>query len=193
MTDPASRFDGQGALKTLKEHWHFFFWEGVVLLILGFAAMVLPVIASLAIEALVGWLLIMSGVVGLVSTFGTRHGAGFVLSLASALAAAIAGVLLVMWPQSGVLTLTVILGAFLAIEGVVSILFALEHRRNLSGRWSMLAASGVVDIVLAGLILTGLPSSAAWAIGVLLGVNLIMGGISLLLMALHARASVESP
>lgn len=187
MANPAP-FDRESALKALKQHWRFFLWEGVILLILGFAAMLLPVVASLAIEILAGWLLLISGMAGLVSTLGTRHAAGFLLSLASAVAATIAGVLLIIWPLGGVFTLTVILGAFLAIEGLVSIFYALEHRRNLSGRWGMLLASGLVDIVLAGLILEGLPSTAAWAIGVLLGVNLITGGVALISMALHARS-----
>jgi uncharacterized membrane protein HdeD (DUF308 family) len=182
-------FDRQGAVKAVREHWRFFFWEGVILLVLGLSAMVLPTIASLAIEILVGWLLIMSGVVGLVSTVAARHGAGFLLSLASALAAAVAGILLIIWPQSGVLTLTVILGAFLGVEGIVSIFYALEHRRHLAGRWALLLASGLVDIVLAGLIFEGLPSTAAWAIGLLLGINLIAGGVALMSMALHSRSA----
>jgi uncharacterized membrane protein HdeD (DUF308 family) len=186
--DPG-KFNQASAVKTLKNHWRFFLWEGLILLVLGFAAMVLPQVASFAIEILVGWLLIMSGIVGLASTIGTRHGAGFFWSLASALAAAVAGVLLLIWPQSGVLTLTVILGAFLGVEGVVSIFYALEHRRHLAGRWAMLFATGLIDIVLAGFIFEGLPSTAAWAIGVLLGINLIAGGAALIAMALHARAA----
>jgi uncharacterized membrane protein HdeD (DUF308 family) len=172
---------------SLRAHWKFFMGEGVVLLILGLAAIILPQVAAVAVEILIGWLLLMSGVVGLWSSFATRHAPGFGWSLLSAAAGIVAGIILLVWPLSGVVTLTLVLSAFLCVEGVVSIFYALEHRRELSGRWGMLLFSGVVDLALAGLILTGLPASAAWAIGVLVGINLLMGGIALIAMAAHAR------
>jgi uncharacterized membrane protein HdeD (DUF308 family) len=172
---------------SLRAHWKFFMGEGVVLLILGLAAIILPQVASVAVEILIGWLLLMSGVVGLWSSFATRHAPGFGWSLLSAAAGIVAGIILLVWPLSGVVTLTLVLSAFLCVEGVVSIFYALDHRRELSGRWGMLLFSGVVDLALAGLILTGLPASAGWAIGVLVGINLLMGGIALIAMASHAR------
>ncbi len=175
------------AAGSLRAHWKFFMGEGVVLLILGLAAIILPQVASVAIEILIGWLLLMSGIVGLWSSFATRHAPGFGWSLLSAAAGIVAGLVLLAWPLSGVVTLTLVLSAFLCVEGVVSIFYALEHRRELSGRWGMLLFSGVVDLVLAGLILAGLPASAGWAIGVLVGINLVMGGVALIAMASHAR------
>lgn len=173
---------------SLRAHWKFFMGEGVVLLILGIAAIILPQVASVAIEILIGWLLLMSGIVGLWSSFATRHAPGFGWSLLSAVAGIVAGIVLLAWPLSGVVTLTLVLSAFLCVEGVVSIFYALAHRRELSGRWGMLLFSGVVDLVLAGLILSGLPASAGWAIGVLVGINMVMGGVALIAMASHARA-----
>jgi uncharacterized membrane protein HdeD (DUF308 family) len=173
---------------SLRAHWKFFMGEGVVLLILGIAAIILPQVASVAIAILIGWLLLMSGIVGLWSSFATRHAPGFGWSLLSAVAGIVAGIVLLAWPLSGVVTLTLVLSAFLCVEGVVSIFYALAHRRELSGRWGMLLFSGVVDLVLAALILSGLPASAGWAIGVLVGINMVMGGVALIAMASHARA-----
>jgi uncharacterized membrane protein HdeD (DUF308 family) len=172
---------------SLRAHWKFFMGEGIVLLLLGLSAIILPQVASVAVEILIGWLLLMSGIVGLWSSFATRHAPGFAWSLLSAVAAIVAGLVLLLWPLSGVVTLTLVLSAFLCVEGVVSIFYALEHRRELSGRWGMLLFSGVVDLLLAGLILSGLPATAAWAIGVLVGINLVMGGIALIAMASHAH------
>jgi len=76
---------------------------------------------------------------------------------------------------------------FRTVKCVATIMFALEHKRELSGQWGWMVASGVVDLVLAGIILMGLPQSAAWAIGLLIGVNLVFGGSALIAMALHAR------
>jgi uncharacterized membrane protein HdeD (DUF308 family) len=66
-------------------------------------------------------------------------------------------------------------------------LFALEHKRELSGRWGVMLVSGLVDLFLAGIIFAGLPGTAAWAIGLLIGINLVFGGSALIAMALHAR------
>jgi len=82
-----------------------------------------------------------------------------------------------------------ILTVFLLIEGITSIFYALEHKRELSGRWGAMLFSGIVDVGLAGLIFAGFPGTAVWAIGLLIGVNLVFGGCALIAMALHARDS----
>ena len=110
----------------------------------------------------------------------------------SAVAGIVAGIVLLSSPLSGVVTLTLVLSAFLCVEGVVSIFYSLEHRRELTGRWAMLLFSGVVDLLLAALIFAGLPASAGWAIGVLIGINLVMGGTALIAVALHARAKAPT-
>src|SRR5258705_519420 len=172
---------------TLHEHWRLFLTEGVILFILGVLAIVVPPIATIAVEVLIGWLLLMSGIVGLIATFRTRSAPGFWWSLLSAVIGTVAGIVLLAWPLSGPLSLTLILTVFLVLEGVVSILYALEHKRELSGRWSMMLFSGVVDLFLAAIIFAGLPGTAAWAIGLLVGINLVFGGSALIAMALHAR------
>ncbi|MGA2779697.1 MAG: HdeD family acid-resistance protein [Steroidobacteraceae bacterium] len=178
----------QGAVATvMHRHWKQFLVEGIVLLILGVAAVAVPPIATLAVELVIGWLLLMSGIVGLISTFMARGAPGFIWSLVSAAAGIAAGVVLLWWPLNGSFSLTLVLTAFLTVEGIVSILFALDHKRELSGRWGMMLLSGVVDIVLAGIIFTGLPGTAAWAIGLLVGINLVFGGSALISMALRAR------
>jgi uncharacterized membrane protein HdeD (DUF308 family) len=74
------------------------------------------------------------------------------------------------------------------MEGVASIMYALEHKRELSGRWGFMLASGIVDLIVAVIILAGLPGTAAWAIGVLVGINMVFGGSALIGVAMHARA-----
>jgi uncharacterized membrane protein HdeD (DUF308 family) len=94
---------------------------------------------------------------------------------------------LLVWPLRGVLSLTLILIVFFVIEGVASIMFALEHKRELSGRWGWMLASGVIDLILAAIIFAGLPGTAAWALGLLVGINMLFGGSALIAMALYAR------
>jgi uncharacterized membrane protein HdeD (DUF308 family) len=173
--------------KSLNAHWRLFLAEGIILLVLGILAVVLPPVATIAVEIIVGWLLLVSGIVGLIATLRMRQAPGFLWSLLSAILGIVAGVVLLWWPLSGAVSLTLILSVFLVIEGITSILFALEHKRELSGRWGMMLFSGIVDLALAGLIFIGLPGTAAWAIGLLIGVNLVFGGSALIAMALHAR------
>ena len=87
----------------------------------------------------------------------------------------------------GALSLTLVLIAFFLIEGVVSIMFALDHKRELSGQWGWMLMSGLIDLVLAVMIFAGLPRTASWAVGLLVGINMIFGGTALIAMALHAR------
>jgi uncharacterized membrane protein HdeD (DUF308 family) len=173
--------------RSLHAHWRLFLAEGIVLLVLGLLAIVVPQIATIAVAVFIGWILLVSGAVGLLATFRMRTAPGFWWSLISAILGIVAGILLFRSPVSGALSLTVILTAFLIIEGIVSILFALEHKRELSGRWGAMLFSGLVDLFLAGIIIEGLPGTAAWAIGLLIGVNLVFGGVALIAMALHAR------
>jgi uncharacterized membrane protein HdeD (DUF308 family) len=178
--------------RSLHAHWRLFLAEGIVLLILGLLAIVVPQIATIAIAVFIGWILLVSGAVGLLATFRMRTAPGFWWSLISAILGIVAGILLFRSPVSGALSLTVILTVFLVVEGIVSILFALEHKRELSGRWGAMLFSGLVDLFLAAIIIDGLPGTAAWAIGLLIGVNLVFGGVALIAMALHARDSAKT-
>jgi len=169
------------------DHWVLFLVEGVVLVVLGATAIVIPPLATLAVTILLGWLFLVSGIMGLVTTFWFRQAPGFWWALISGLLGIVVGVLLLAAPVRGALSLTFVLVAFFIVEGVATILFALDHKRQLSGRWGWMLASGVVDLLLGAMILAGLPSTAAWAIGLLVGINMVFGGTALAAMALHAR------
>src|SRR5438046_7305117 len=159
----------------VREHWKAFLIEGILLMILGLAAMIVPPLASLAVTIFLGWMFLISGAAGLVVTFWARQMPGFWWSLISAALAVLAGMILLARPMQGVLTLTIVVGAYFLAEGVATIMYALEHRRELSERWSWLLIGGAMDIIIAGLIIAGLPGSAEWAIGLLVGLNHMFG------------------
>ena len=171
----------------VKAHWKAFLFEGILLAILGLAAMIVPPLASLAVAIFLGWMFLISGIAGLVVSFWARQMPGFWWSLFSAALAVLAGLILIAKPMQGVLTLTIVVGAYFLAEGVTTIMYALEHRRELSERWSWLLVSGLMDILISFLIISGLPGSAEWAIGLLVGINLVLGGASMVGMALAAR------
>ena len=179
----------RAATAALHEHWVLFLVEGVVLLVLGATAVVLPPIATLAVTILLGWLFLVSGILGLITTFWMRHAPGFWWSLLSAVLGVVVGAVLLASPLTGAFSLTLVLVAFFLVEGAVSIMFALDHKRELSGQWGWMLVSGIIDLGLAIMIFAGLPSTAAWAVGLLVGINMIFGGSALIAMALHARTA----
>jgi uncharacterized membrane protein HdeD (DUF308 family) len=192
-SQPSGIQDIQGlqraATAALHEHWVLFLVEGVVLLVLGATAVVLPPIATLAVTVLLGWLFLVSGILGLITTFWMRHAPGFWWSLLSAVLGIVVGAMLLASPLTGAFSLTLVLVAFFLVEGAVSIMFALDHKRELSGQWGWMLVSGIIDLGLAIMIFAGLPSTAAWAVGLLVGINMIFGGSALIAMALHARTA----
>lgn len=174
---------------TFQAHWQLFLFEGVVLVVLGIVALILPPLASIAVAILFGWLLFIGGVFGLITTLIGRHAPGFWWAILSSLVAIVAGVLLFGWPAGGALSLTLVLTAFLAADGILTIMLALDYRRALHGRWHWLLVNGVIDLFLAVVIFIGLPASAAWAIGIIVGVDMLFGGSSLIAMSLAARSA----
>src|SRR3954471_2566478 len=96
----------------VKAHWKAFLFEGIVLAVLGLAAMIVPPLASLAVTIFLGWMFLISGVAGLIVTFWARQLPGFWWSLFSAAFAVLAGLLLIARPKQGVLTLTIVVGAY---------------------------------------------------------------------------------
>jgi uncharacterized membrane protein HdeD (DUF308 family) len=179
----------RAVVSTIHEHWVLFLVEGIILLVLGAAAIIVPVIATLAFTLFIGWLFLISGVVGLITTFWMRNAPGFWWSLLSGVVGIAAGIVLILWPISGTVSLTLLLIAFFLVEGIVTLMYAFQHRAQLSGRWGWMLASGIVDLILAGIIFAGLPETATWALGLLVGINLLFGGVAMIGMALAARTA----
>jgi uncharacterized membrane protein HdeD (DUF308 family) len=175
--------------KSARRHWLQMLAEGIVLVILGWLALVLPIFATTAINTIIGWLFVVSGLVGLITTAGARHAPGFWWSLLSAILAIAVGATLMQWPAGDSVRVAYLLTAFFVIEGLATIMFALDHRRQLSGRWEWMVASGFVDLALAALVVLGLPETAPWAIGLLVGINMVFGGSALIAMAIYAHTT----
>jgi uncharacterized membrane protein HdeD (DUF308 family) len=186
--NPASGDDLEQAVSSaIRAHWGLFLFEGILLVILGIAAIVLPVFATLAFTLIIGWLFLISGGVGLVTTFWMRHAPGFWWSLLSAIIAIAAGILLLLWPLTGTVSLTLVLIAFFIVEGIATIMYAIDHKNELSGRWGWMLTSGIIDLILAAIIFAGLPGTAAWALGLLVGINMLFGGAAMIAMAFAAK------
>jgi uncharacterized membrane protein HdeD (DUF308 family) len=174
----------------MHNHWVMFLAEGIILTVLGLAAMIVPVLAGLAATVFLGWLFLIAGIVGLVFTFRARRAPGFAWSLLSALIAVIIGGVLLWDPLQGLFTLTYVLTAFFILDGVVVIFLAVAHRRELSGRWEWMLVNGIIDLILAAVVILGWPGTLVWVLGLLVGIDLLFGGGVLIAMALDARKTV---
>jgi uncharacterized membrane protein HdeD (DUF308 family) len=167
-------------------HWKLFLAQGIVMMVLGVLAVAEPNVATVAVGIFVGWLFFVGGIFRALSVWQSRQLPGFAWSMLTAVLAIVLGLILILRPLAGVLTLTMVLVAFFIIEGIASILAAIEHREHLRS-WGWVVFSGIIDLLLAYLIWQGWPSSADWAIGLLVGVNMLFLGLSLVMTALAAR------
>jgi uncharacterized membrane protein HdeD (DUF308 family) len=127
-----------------------------------------------------------------VTLFKMRKISDFLWTLIAAVLALVVGILLIWRPGVGVLTLTHVLTGFFIAEGIVQILAAFKYRSAAAGSWGWMLFSGIVDLVLAAIILMGWPGTAAWTLGLLVGINLFMAGLALVMTALACRGTTKT-
>jgi uncharacterized membrane protein HdeD (DUF308 family) len=168
-------------------HWRLFLAEGLILIVLGAAAIVIPPLATIAVAVFLGWVFLVVGTVGLAMVIAGRGAPGFWWALLSAVVTIAAGAALLGWPVIGAISLTFVLTAYLIADGIITMLFAYEHRSQLPQRWVFVFINGVLDLVLAAIIVLALPQSSLWALGLIVGIDLVFGGFSLVAMALADR------
>jgi uncharacterized membrane protein HdeD (DUF308 family) len=180
--------DFQNAVRTaLRENWKWFVFQGIVMLVLGCLALAEPVIASVAVDIYIGWLFMFSGVFGLVAMFSARDASAFFWMLLTAALSLAVGILLVWKPNEGTVSLTLVLTAFFIAEGAFQVGASISYRDILPDSWGWLLASGIADLLLAGLIIYFWPQSASWTLGLIVGVNLITTGLAILMTAIEVR------
>jgi uncharacterized membrane protein HdeD (DUF308 family) len=155
---------------------------GIVLILAGLAAIGMPLVASLAVEVIFGWVLLVSGVLQIIYSFSSRRWGNFSMRLLAGTLYLIAGIMLLAHPLRGLLTLTFLIGLLFVLEGICKIIgsFQIRHVAN----WGWLFFSGLLALLIGILIWRQWPSSAIWAIGVLVGVNILFRGWALTILAL---------
>jgi len=173
----------------LGAHWKLFMFQGVTMIILGVLAIAAPAVATLAVDIYFGWLFLISGIIGLVAMFSAKNIPGFLWSLVNAVLAAGVGAMLIWKPVEGALSLTLVLAAFFAVEGVFQIVASIANRDVMRGSWGWMTASGIADLALAAIIMSGWPTTGAWALGLLVGVNLVTSGWAIAMAAFAGRST----
>ncbi|WP_269539772.1 HdeD family acid-resistance protein [Cerasicoccus fimbriatus] len=161
---------------------------GIILIVLGVLAVMLPGLFSLGLELFLGWLIILAGFTQIAAAFSHKgvHGQGW--ALLNGVFAVIAGGLLVAKPVLGVIALTALLGIFYAVDGVFKIIASIQAPSQ-PGR-GLVLINGVFGLIIAGIAFSEWPSAAHWFIGIMVGVNFLMVGMTLLSLATAAKKSV---
>lgn len=172
-----------GEIEVMHQHRGWFIRFGLMLMLLGVLSAGLSLATDLAINVLIGWLLIIGGVIQVFHALGVRRSGGFFLELLSGLVYFGAGALTLLYPLTGVISLALVLSTFFVTIGLLKMLAA-SRLRPLPNWWHLFA-DGVLAMVSGFLVLVGWPSPAAWGIGSLFGINLLSRGYSL---GMFARA-----
>jgi uncharacterized membrane protein HdeD (DUF308 family) len=163
---------------------------GVLLIVFGLAAIAAPFVAAVAVNLAIAWLIILAGAVHLILGF-RAHGAGSLIwKLLVGLAYLAFGIYLFTHPVLGVASLTLVLASLFLLEGVLDIVLFF-NLRSMPGS-SMFLVDGIITLLLGGLIYMQWPSSAAWAIGTLVGVSMLISGLSRIMLSLTVRKAATA-
>ena len=173
------------ARRQIADAWGWFLVLGILLIIAGVASIAFPLLSTIATKIALGWIFLIAGALIVVHAFSIRQWQGFLLSLLIGVLYLVAGAWLAFTPFAGVVALTILLAALFLAEGVLEVIMGLRVRPHEG--WGWLLLSGVIAIAVGVLIAAELPSSAAWAIGLLTGINLLSSGVSFAALALAGR------
>jgi uncharacterized membrane protein HdeD (DUF308 family) len=175
----------------LKRSWKALMTVGVLAILLGCVAILVPAVASVGTAIFIGWILVIAGAFLVAGAF-TAHSIGtVVLRLLWALLTVVVGLWLIVEPHNGTLTLTIVLGIYFLFMGLTRIAVAFAGRGQEGA--GLVGLSGVAGLLIGILVLAKLPSSADWAIGLLVGVDLIFAGWTLTSVALVGRDLAKAP
>jgi uncharacterized membrane protein HdeD (DUF308 family) len=158
---------------------------GVLLIVLGVLAVGSPMIAAVAVNVVISWLIVLAGVVHLAVAFHRRELGSMIWRSLVGLAYVFFGVYLIAHPVIGVASLTLVLGSLFLIEGIFDIVLYFQARAIHGSSWMLI--DGIITLLLGLMIYAQWPSSSAWAIGTLVGVSMIISGVTRLMLSLAVR------
>jgi uncharacterized membrane protein HdeD (DUF308 family) len=174
----------------ITRHWKLFLAIGIVMELAGVFSILAPIITSISVAIFVGWALLIGGVIQFAHVARREAGWERVWRLFVALVTAIAGLSILLFPLTGTISLTVVLVVWLFLSGGAQ-LGAWWRERHAEGSWAV-GLTGLASVILGILIWADLPSSAAWAIGLLVGIEFILYGVSIIMAAIAGRALAHS-
>ena len=177
--------DTQQVYAKIRENAAWYWGGGILFVIMGAVAILVPLVATLALTLLIGILFIIGGVYELARAYRHRAGGRVFGPLLFGILALIAGIILVANPLEGAVTLTLFLGIFFIVSGVFRTIAAFDLRP--ARGWGWMVFGGILSVVIGVLILAGLPQSGVWVLGLLIGIDFLFFGVTLLAIAMASR------
>jgi uncharacterized membrane protein HdeD (DUF308 family) len=174
----------------LRRSWKALMAVGVIAIVVGCVAIVVPAVASVATAIFIGWILIVAGAFLVAGAFAAHSIGSVLLRLVWAFLTVIVGIYLIVEPDSGTLTLTLVLGLYFLFMGITRTFVAFAARGQQGA--GLVGLSGIAGLLIGILVLAKFPSSADWAIGLLVGIDLIFAGWTLTSVALLGRDLARS-
>jgi uncharacterized membrane protein HdeD (DUF308 family) len=173
----------QQILAYMQTHWRLFLFEGIFFILLGFCAFIVPRFFSVFIAIFLGWIIVIGGVTQVSRVLFLPKIPGVGLWLTLGILQLVVGILLIADPIAGVLTLTLMLALFFAVEGVIKIYMAWMMRPL--PHWGYVLLSGITAVVLAFAIIAFWSDIPQWLLGLFLGINMMMLGVAMVKIGLH--------
>jgi uncharacterized membrane protein HdeD (DUF308 family) len=173
-------------LDYMQNHWRLFLWEGLLFILLGFAAIIIPQFFSAFISIFLGWLILIGGVTHISRALFLPKMPGFASWLGLGILQLLVGFLLIADPVAGVLTITMMITLFFALEGIIKIYMALAMRPL--AHWDYVLASGVTAVVLAAMILVFWAAIPQWVLGLFIGINMLVLGVAMVKISFKHKA-----
>jgi uncharacterized membrane protein HdeD (DUF308 family) len=163
---------------------------GVLLIIFGMLAIGSPFLAAVAVNVVIAWLIVLAGIVHLIVAFHAHRAGSLMWKLLVGLAYLFFGAYLIMQPVLGVASLTLVLASLFLIEGILNIVLFFRMRSVRGSSWVLV--DGIITLLLGLMIYLQWPSSSAWAIGTLVGVSMIISGVTRVMLSLAVRKVADT-
>lgn len=183
MIDPQEWIRQQQQL--LKKAWGWFLALGIFFIIMGMVALSVPILATYAVEQTLAFLFLISGVLQIIYSFQVRGWSGMLFSLITAALSIAVGAMMLADPVHAILALTLLLAIFLVAEGALKVVMSMQIRHT--PNWFWIFMSGLFSLLLGGMIYAEFPSAAAWVLGMLVGINMLFNGWTLVMVSLAAK------
>ena len=162
----------------------------IVMILLGLLAVILPLATGIAVSVVASWLIVLAGLAYLASAFASRNAGAFIWRMLIGLVYIFGGGYLGLHPQLALESFTAVMAVIFVMEGVLEFVTFFQFRRYSGSGWALFDA--LTTLLLAFLIMYPWPSSSTWAIGTIIGINLIFSGFSVLMYSLSARKTLEA-
>ncbi len=179
------------SVEAMRAAWGWFLAMGIILITLGIVAIGVPIAVSVTMTVFLGIIVFIAAAVQLIHAIAAHRWGGFFLHILGAAIYGIFAIALLGDPERGVTALTLLLAMYFLISGFFKILLAIISHGT--PNWGWILFSGLVNLVLGALIWSQWPGNSNWVIGLLVGIELLLGGWAMLMLSIAARSAPADP